>query len=58
MQEMGDALTAAAEGMEEAGINLLRGQMEAAGIEGAATMSEEELLAASLLLDAEVIATI
>ena len=55
---MGEALTVAAEEAGEVGINLLRGQMQAAGIEGAATMTEEELLAASLLLDAELIATV
>ena len=55
---MGEALTVAAEGMEEGALNLLYGQLEAAGIEGAAAMSEEELLAAMLLLDAELIATV
>ena len=57
VEELGDALTVAAEGMEETALNMLYGQLEAAGIEGAAAMSEEELLAAILLLDAEVIAT-
>ena len=55
---MGEALTDAAAGMEEGALNLLYGQLEAAGIEGAAAMSEEELLAAMLLLDAELIATV
>ena len=52
---MGDALTKAAEGLEEGSLKLLYGQLEAAGVEGAAEMSEEELLAYMLLLDAEML---
>lgn len=55
VEEMGDALTAAAKGVEEGSLKLLYGQLEAAGIEGAAEMSEEELLAYMLLLDAEML---